>query len=147
MSNIFPALLFPFDATGLSDGMKKNPWKAKNSKGILLFILAPHKPTAVCQTRGERGREGMEKRERVTKTEKERKRGLGHYHPYYSSLKRAIIEAFVCVCACTAAPHVHAAACSRRALVRPHAKVTKKEQYNWRNVRSNNRYSENDNSY
>lgn len=27
------------------------------------------------------------------------------------------------------------------------AEVTKKEQYNWRNVRSNNRYSENDNSY
>lgn len=132
MSNIFPALLFSFAATGLFNWGEENQWKAKTVKLFSLFkgsyasywlhineqLWARHGRERTG-TNGERGRE----RESVTKTEKERKRGLGHYHPYYSSLKHAVTETFVsmCVCvwggagcarmcACTDGPHVRAAA-------------------------------------
>lgn len=44
--------------------MKKKAVKGQNSEGISLFILAPHKPTAVCQTRAREQGKAWEKRER-----------------------------------------------------------------------------------
>lgn len=168
MSNIFPALLFSFAATGLFNWGEENQRKAKTVKLFSLFkgsyasywlhineqLWARHGRERTG-TDGEREGESGRERESVTKTEKERKRGLGHYHPYYSSLKHAVTETFVsmcvCVCAracaCTDGLHVRAAVPYARLCVLMQKWQKKREQYNWRNVRSNNRYSENDNSY
>lgn len=90
----------------------KDFWScAESAKGIYMHLIAPPpfffslnelfslalcKLTAVCQAVGKRRREI----EGVTKTESERS-GLGHYHPYYSSLKythHKDILLSVCVC-------------------------------------------------
>lgn len=84
---------------------------------LLLFRLASCKLTAVCQVVSERDREI----ERESSKDREWERsGLGHYHPYYSSLKYAHhkdILLSVCVCvymclrACThVTEYVHASA-------------------------------------
>ena len=95
------------------------------------------------------------KRERVSehkcrKREEKRTGSLSSLLLLIKTRRHRDVRVFVCVHVCVCMHRQGARArrpCSLRVLVRPHAKVTKKEQYNWRNVRSNNRYSENDNSY
>lgn len=144
---VFPALLFSFK------DFLSGKFCAESSSSSLNELIPPGKTNSCVPGGGqEMQRDRRREKQRLRVREKEKWTGslpslllLIKIHPsqrHSAACVRA--RAYMHV-----TEHVHALAF----LVSPtctRAKVTKKkkkEQYNWRNVRSNNRYSQNDNSY